>query len=146
MATTGSQLVVAAAIVRGGRLLCAQRTAPESLAGLWEFPGGKLEAGEQPAAGLQRELVEELGMRIEVGAVLQSAHPGGNWPLANGMAMRVFHATSNDDVQFLAVHRQVRWVALERAQELAWIPADLPILAALQAAYGSARRVATDSS
>lgn len=133
MATTGSTLVVAAAIVRQGALLCAQRSAPKALAGLWEFPGGKLERGETPQCALRRELREELGMDIRVGRQLASSHQHGDWPLANGMWMRVFHATSQDDVQCLAVHRQVRWVKLAELQTLAWIPADLPIVAALQA-------------
>lgn len=135
MATTGRPLVVAAAIVRAGQLLCAQRSAPEALAGLWEFPGGKREEGESAQAAVRRELIEELGMHIQVGNQLASSHPAGDWPLAGGMWMRVFHATTTDEVQTMAVHRQVRWVELARAHQLAWIPADLPILTALQAAY-----------
>lgn len=55
--------VVAAALVDGeGRVLLAQRPEGKSLAGLWEFPGGKLEPGESPEAGMVRELEEELGI------------------------------------------------------------------------------------
>ena len=55
--------VVAAALVDGdGRVLLAQRPEGKSLAGLWEFPGGKLEPGESPEAALERELAEELGI------------------------------------------------------------------------------------
>lgn len=49
-----------------GRVLLAQRPAGKHLAGMWEFPGGKLEPGEAPAAGLARELREELGVQIEL--------------------------------------------------------------------------------
>jgi 8-oxo-dGTP diphosphatase len=58
--------VVAAALVDGdGRVLLAQRPEGKSLAGLWEFPGGKLEPGESPEAALVRELDEELGIVAE---------------------------------------------------------------------------------
>ncbi len=58
-------LVVAAALVdKRGRILLAQRPAGKPMAGLWEFPGGKLEPGETPEAALVRELREELGIII----------------------------------------------------------------------------------
>lgn len=62
------QLVVAAVIERDGRVLICQRNAAKRHALKWEFPGGKVEAGEEPAAALGRELEEELGIRAEIGA------------------------------------------------------------------------------
>ncbi len=59
--------VTAAVLERGGEVLIAQRPANGLLGGLWEFPGGKLEAGETLSEGLQREIAEELGVEIEVG-------------------------------------------------------------------------------
>jgi 8-oxo-dGTP diphosphatase len=68
MAATGADgplAVVCAALIDGaGRVLLAQRPAGKPMAGLWEFPGGKLHAGETPEAGLARELGEELGIEV----------------------------------------------------------------------------------
>lgn len=58
--------MVAGLVFAGGRLLIARRRAGDHLGGLWEFPGGKLEAGETAAAALQRELREELEIDVEV--------------------------------------------------------------------------------
>ena len=59
-------LVVAAALLDAdGRVLIAQRPQGKALAGLWEFPGGKVEPGERPEAALIRELAEELGIKVE---------------------------------------------------------------------------------
>jgi 8-oxo-dGTP diphosphatase len=63
---------VAAAVLRdGARVLLTQRKADSEHAGLWEFPGGKVEDGEDPRAALVRELAEELGVDADVGEVLE---------------------------------------------------------------------------
>lgn len=64
------QKVTAAVIEEGGRVLIARRKAADRFGGFWEFPGGKLEPGEAPEAGLQRELREELGVETRVGGFL----------------------------------------------------------------------------
>jgi 8-oxo-dGTP diphosphatase len=67
-------MVVAAALVDGGgRILLQQRAPSRAMAGLWEFPGGKVEEGELPEAALVRELEEELGISVEIGALLPAA-------------------------------------------------------------------------
>jgi 8-oxo-dGTP diphosphatase len=95
------------------RLLVARRTAPEQFAGLWEFPGGKVEAGEECEAALHRELSEELGVGV----------------------MRVWQAeVTEGEPHPLEDHDELRWVALADQQavlELPWIPADFPIVQAL---------------
>ena len=71
--------VVAAVIERGGRILIAQRRNEGPHALKWEFPGGKVEAGEEPEAALLRELEEELGIRAEIGPEItryQYQYPG----------------------------------------------------------------------
>jgi 8-oxo-dGTP diphosphatase len=66
------QKVTAAVIEDGGRVLIARRKAADRFGGYWEFPGGKLEPGEAPEAGLRRELREELGIEAAIGAFLGS--------------------------------------------------------------------------
>ena len=78
-------LVVAAAIVDDliapTRVLAARRVEPRALAGGWEFPGGKVEPGEDPVAALHRELAEELQVRVRPRG--RAAPPdGGAWPIA----------------------------------------------------------------
>lgn len=58
-------------IERDGQILIARRPAAVHLAGLWEFPGGKQKPGESPTAALEREILEELGARVTVGALLE---------------------------------------------------------------------------
>jgi 8-oxo-dGTP diphosphatase len=72
--------VVAAALIDGqGRVLVQQRPPGKSMAGLWEFPGGKLEPGETPEAGLARELAEELGITVDLADLI--AGPFASEPL-----------------------------------------------------------------
>ncbi|WP_082874367.1 (deoxy)nucleoside triphosphate pyrophosphohydrolase [Arthrobacter sp. OY3WO11] len=115
-------------------LLVARRSAPEQLAGLWEFPGGKVEPGEEPEAALARELLEELGIGVRLGAELPSQVPGG-WPLNHRASMRVWFAEiSHGQPKPLEDHDELRWVALENHSgvlDLPWIPADFPIVRAL---------------
>ena len=64
-------LVTAALIEREGKILMSRRRADQSLPGCWEFPGGKIEAGESPEAALAREIEEELGCTVAVGAIFE---------------------------------------------------------------------------
>lgn len=115
------------------RLLAARRSAPESLRGLWEFPGGKVEAGEEPRGALLREVREELGVELELGAEIAAPDPEG-WLLANGARMRVFLAVIASGVpRPLEDHDRLEWTDLtdRDLHALDWIPADRPIVDAL---------------
>ncbi|MBT1002755.1 (deoxy)nucleoside triphosphate pyrophosphohydrolase [Paenarthrobacter sp. DKR-5] len=116
------------------RLLAARRSAPEALAGLWEFPGGKVEAGEGPEEALHRELHEELGVGVRLGGELTGPSPAG-WPLNERAAMRVwFSEIAHGEPAPLEDHDELRWVSVLAPEELLgldWIPADLPIVEAL---------------
>ena len=138
---TGLIQVVGGAVVdrlqEPSMLLVARRSAPEKLAGLWEFPGGKVEPDEEPEAALSRELTEELGIDVRLGAELPAGTPHG-WPLNDRASMRVWFAEiAQGEPQPLEDHDELRWVSLHNHDEvlgLPWIPADFPIVRALLAA------------
>lgn len=113
-------LVVGAAIVRDGRLLAARRTEPPHLAGGWELPGGKVEAGETEEQALVREIDEELGVGIVLGARV-----GGDWPLGR-YVLRVWLARLVDGAEPVAreQHDEVRWVDPHAIDSVAWLPGD----------------------
>jgi 8-oxo-dGTP diphosphatase len=146
---TGLISVVGAAVLDSladpGRLLVARRTAPPQFAGMWEFPGGKVEPGESAQQALHRELLEELGVTVRLGVELEAASASG-WPLNDRAAMRVWFAELTDgEPRPLQDHDQLRWIDLGNRGEvlaLPWIPADLPIVEALLAALADSGRPA----
>ena len=125
-------LVVAAALIDAdGRVLIAQRAEGKTLAGLWEFPGGKLEPGERPEAALIRELHEELGITVKEAC----------------LAPLTFASHSYDDFHLLmplfACRRWEGIAAPQEGQNLAWVrpqnlrdypmpAADLPLIPILR--------------
>ncbi|GAA4202388.1 (deoxy)nucleoside triphosphate pyrophosphohydrolase [Streptosporangium oxazolinicum] len=122
------KVVVGAAIVDGdGRLLAAQRADPPELAGGWELPGGKVDPGEDEHAALVRECQEELGVLIEVGERV-----GGDWALAGGYVLRVWLAVVAEGKPEAREHLDLRWLTEEELYDVAWLPADLPIVRAVQ--------------
>lgn len=120
--------LVVGAVLRDaqGRVLAARRTRPATLAGRWEFPGGKVEPGEGPRQALARELREELGVRVVV--LAEVLNDGGCWPIDERHEMRVFHTRL--DVGEPAAgdsHDELRWVEPAHLLTLDWVPADLPV-------------------
>jgi 8-oxo-dGTP diphosphatase len=127
-----NQIVVAGALISEGALLVAQRAAPPALAGLWELPGGKVAAGEADADALVRELREELGIEVTVGARL-----GADVPLTSAMTLRAYLVTQTGGSLHPLEHRALRWLRSDELHGLPWVPADtawLPDLAAALAA------------
>ncbi|MEE6281774.1 (deoxy)nucleoside triphosphate pyrophosphohydrolase [Georgenia sp. MJ170] len=137
----GTRLVVAAAILDDlttpSWLLAARRSAPAALVARWELPGGKVEAGELPEAAVHREIDEELGVGLVLGDVLPGPR-AGDWPIDDRLTMRVWSAVlAAGEPAPLADHDELRWLPRGRWGELAWLPADVPIVAALEAHYGT---------
>ena len=123
-------LVVAGVMARDGQVLITQRRADQALPLQWEFPGGKVEPGEAPAAALGRELAEEIGVTVEVGRI---------WDV-------LFHAYPEFDLVMLVYACRLAAGEVPRAIEvadLAWVtarelpgawdilPADRPLVARL---------------
>lgn len=123
----GTGLVVAGVLRRGDRILATRRTRPVELAGSWEFPGGKAEAGESPTDALRRELAEELSITVRVGSEIESPH--GFWPISETLRMRVFWVASDEDPEPGEAHDQLRWLTRAELAEPAWVPADVAVAA-----------------
>lgn len=121
-----SAVVVGAAVVRGDRLLVAQRAYPDALAGRWELPGGKVEPGEDERAALVRECREELGVELAV-----TERVGADLPIPGGRVLRVYAATT-DDEPIAHEHAALAWLRAADLDDLDWLPADRPLVPALQ--------------
>ena len=120
--------VVGAALVRDGRVLAARRTGPAHLAGMWEFPGGKVEEGETDQEALVRELEEELAVGVEIGGRV-----GPELVLGENAVMRVYLATLVRGEPQLTDHDAHVWLAADELYDVPWIPADAPALTAVEA-------------
>jgi 8-oxo-dGTP diphosphatase len=113
--------VTAGVLRRNGRILIARRTAPPSLAGLWEFPGGKVEAGETPRECLARELREELGLQVRVGKLL---HRHRHTSPRGRIELYFFEVSEADSALHLRDHDAVAWVSPPDLTGYDWVPAD----------------------
>ncbi len=119
--------VVGAAVMRDGQVLASRRTEPPRLAGLWEFPGGKVEPGEDDTAALVRELREELQVEVSVGARL-----GEDLPIGATAVLRVYLCELVSGEPALVDHDEHRWLTAGELHDVPWIPVDLPVLAELR--------------
>jgi 8-oxo-dGTP diphosphatase len=117
--------VVCAVIEQAGRVLACRRNPAMSRGGLWEFPGGKVEQGEEEKDALKRELEEELGIQVTVGAEMG----------------RTTHCYEDMEIDLIACrcvvvggnmkpveHDRVQWVSAGEAMLLDWAPADVPLV------------------
>jgi 8-oxo-dGTP diphosphatase len=127
-----TQIVVAGALIADGALLVAQRARPPELAGLWELPGGKVAPGESDADALARELREELGVDVTVGARI-----GVDVALGPAMTLRAYLVSQAGGTLHPHDHRALRWVRSDELAGLAWVPADTAWLTELAAALAS---------
>ena len=128
--------VVALAAICDSKLLCAQRSYPETLRGKWELPGGKVREGEQVVTALVREIKEELDWEIppaRLKQILPGPLPEGNWPLLKGAQMRVmlYYPRELPVLQAGDSHLRLQWSPAEKVTQLDWLEPDLPIAEAL---------------
>ncbi|MGW0436353.1 (deoxy)nucleoside triphosphate pyrophosphohydrolase [Micromonospora sp. NPDC003197] len=122
------RVIVGAAIIEGRRVLAAARANPPEIAGKWEFPGGKVEPGESERAALVRECVEELGVRVEVGDRVGPAVPVGQ----GRAVLKVYTAQLVYGEPRPLEHAELRWLTVDELADVPWLPADVPIVAALR--------------
>ena len=121
-------LVMGAAIIDRGRVLAARRTTPEHARGLWEFPGGKVERGEDPRAAIVREVREELACEIAV-----VDHLDGEQPIKDGYTLRVAVAELISGEPVPHEHDAIRWLGPEELDLVPWLAPDVPFLPELRA-------------
>lgn len=105
------------------QILCALRAPEMSNGGLWEFPGGKIEEGEQPEESLVREIQEELGCTIAVGDQVADIHHEYEKVIVNLLTYKAYIVEGQP---YPFEHAQLKWVPLQELSSLNWAPADIP--------------------
>ncbi|MBM7341125.1 pyrimidine (deoxy)nucleoside triphosphate diphosphatase [Pantoea coffeiphila] len=127
MSNTNELEVVAAMIVRDGMLLLAQRGPQGDQSGLWEFPGGKVDAGESQPQALKRELMEELAIDAVIGDYIASESRVVGERKIN---LHAWLVTDFSGEPTALCHQALNWVKPAEAFSFALAPADVPLLQA----------------
>ena len=126
-------LVAACALIDAdGRVLLARRPEGKPMAGLWEFPGGKVETGERPEQTLIRELAEELGIVVSepcLAPLTFASHAFAEFHLL----MPLYVCRRWEGIVRPLENQELAWVRPERLRDYAMPPADVPLIAHLQA-------------
>jgi 8-oxo-dGTP diphosphatase len=125
------RFVAAALIIRGGEVLVGQRRPDQPMAHLWEFPGGKIEAGESPEQALARELDEELGIRAIIGPRVTRVRHNYRHGGAVDLQFFVVHEYAGEIDN--RIYQQVRWVRLEDLAGYEFLAADRGLIRDLAA-------------
>lgn len=132
----GTTVVAAGILVEGGKVLVTQRKAGSHLAGAWEFPGGKVEPGEDPRDALVRELREELGVEAHAGEIVEVTFHR----YAEKAVLLLFYEASlvegSPSPRAIEV-AALRWAPPETLDESDFPPADLPVLRKVRARLSS---------
>lgn len=118
--------VVAALIWREGKILICQRTRHQPMPLKWEFPGGKIEEGEQPRDALRRELDEELGIAAEVGE--EVARIRHEYPSGNSVELRFFDVRSYSGEVENRIFREILWAIPAELPSYDFLEADLTLI------------------
>ena len=126
-------LVVACALIDpDGRVLIAERPAGRPLAGLWEFPGGKVETGERPEQTLIRELKEELGISVNEACLAPLTFASYGYPDFH-LLMPLYVCRRWEGTVTAQEGQKLRWVMPNRLREFPMPPADEPLISHLTA-------------
>ena len=126
-------IVAACALIDAdGRVLIAQRPEGRSMAGLWEFPGGKVEAGERPEETLIRELREELGIVVRDACLAPLTFASHSYPDFH-LLMPLYVCRRWEGIATAQEGQQLKWVRPNRLKDYPMPPADLPLISHLMA-------------
>lgn len=120
--------VAAAIIIKNNRLFATQRGYGD-FKDYWEFPGGKIEAGETPGEALIREIREELNAEISVGKMIRKIDY--DYP-AFHLTMYCFICELISTEITLVEHEAARWLSMEELDEVEWLPADIEVIDSLK--------------
>lgn len=115
--------VTGAALLKDGKILAARRGEGKSLAGFWEFPGGKIEAGESPEQALARELKEELLIDASVGDFITTTEHEYDFGI---IVLSTYFCRLHGSEPKLTEHSEIRWMYPADLPSLTWAPADVP--------------------
>ena len=125
-------LVCAVALIDAdGRVLMAKRPEGKSLAGLWEFPGGKVESGERPEDALIRELKEELGINVEHSCLAPLTFASHAYPDFH-LLMPLYVCRRWQGIAQALEGQELKWVRAKDLRALPMPPADLPLIPHLE--------------
>lgn len=116
--------VVAAVIMKEDKVFATQRGYGEFKDG-WEFPGGKVEAGESPEEALLREIREELEVEVNVGDLIDTIEY--DYP-AFHLSMKCYACTIAGGSPHLLEHEAARWLSADQLDSVAWLPADITLI------------------
>ncbi|OWO90174.1 NTP pyrophosphohydrolase [Rhizobium esperanzae] len=125
-------LVAACALIDAdGRILLAQRPEGKSLAGLWEFPGGKVEPGETPEETLVRELEEELGVKTKIACLAPLTFASHSYETFH-LLMPLYICRRYEGIAQGLEGQALKWVRAQALREYPMPPADEPLIPMLQ--------------
>lgn len=118
--------VVAALIVKDGKVLVCQRTRHQTMPLKWEFPGGKIEEGEQPRDALRRELEEELGINAKIGEEVARIHH--QYKTGSSVELRFYIVREYDREIENKIFRDIQWSAPTNLPSYDFLEADLQLV------------------
>ena len=123
------QIEVVAAIIREGNTIFATQRGYGEFEGMWEFPGGKVEQGEESEDALRREIREELAIDIEVDSLLCTTEY--TYPTFH-LVMHCYWCHITEGTPQLLEHKSARWLSAQELLDVMWLPADIEVVKTIQ--------------